>query len=87
METEINDNSRLVLNILKEQTPFNNSLIDIFEDHIGQPGNAQDILGISERLIQKAHNEEEVVIPDLVAAVNKLEHLIKEHRRILNEIR
>ncbi len=85
LEKEINDSSREVINILREKTPFNNSILDIFEKYIGQSGNAEDILNISIQLIQKAHNKEEVVIPGLVPAVNKLEFLINEHRKKLNE--
>jgi hypothetical protein len=80
LAAEIEDIQRVVINILREQTPFNKRMLDIFEDYIGKPGGDwTDILSIANATIQKAHNVAEITYPDLVAAVNKMEFLIDEY--------
>jgi hypothetical protein len=83
LEAEINDTSKVVINILREQTPFNKRILDIFENAIGQSSNASDILGVANATIQKAHNVAEITYPELVTAVNKLEFLVSEHKKKL----
>jgi hypothetical protein len=89
LEKEIADSSREVIGVLRGKTPLNNNILNILEKAIkDSPGvsNAEDIAGISNRLLQRAHNEEEVVIPELVAATKKLESLIKKQRQQVTEL-